>query len=225
MSFELSRLFAGLNETASTRSEATFWRGSGRAEVTIFDGLDLSAGYSRRHRYMDGFALISDLYLNTVTFAGADPKDLLVLLEAQNSMDRFDDVWDVSVAARGLGGLALRAGWSQTSQDVTVSPSLAEIVVPGGQEGTFHRRYDTYSAGASYSHAGFTLGGDYTGDRANNPIVRTDFLNRDRYRVRLSFGEGEFLHVSFNGSQLDYENDQAGINYDGRTREYGAHSS
>ncbi len=130
-SFEISRFFAGLNETASTKSEATFWRGSGRAEVTIFDGLDLSAGYSRRHRYMDGFALISDLYLNTVTFAGADRKDLLVLLQAQNSMDRFDDVWDVGVAARGLGGLALRAGWSQTSQDVTVSPSLAEIVVPG----------------------------------------------------------------------------------------------
>ena len=221
VSFELSRFFAGLNETASTKSEATFWRGSGRAEVSIADGFDLSAGYSRRHRYMDGFALISDLYLNTLTFGGADPKNLQVLLQAQNSMDRFDDIWDVSVSARGLGPVALRAGWSQTSQDVTVSPSLAEIVVPGNQGGTFNRRFDTYSAGASYTAWGFTLGGDYTGDRANNAIVRTDFHNRDRYRVRLSFAEGDSLHVSFNGTQLDSENDEAGINFDGRMREYG----
>ena len=115
-SFELSRLFAGLNETASTRSEATFWRGSGRAEVTIFDGRDLSACSPRRHRYMDGFALISDLYLNIVTFAGADRKDLLVLLRRRTPWTARR-LLGVGIAARGLGGLALRAGWSQTSQD------------------------------------------------------------------------------------------------------------
>ena len=144
VSFEISRFFAGLTETASTRSKATFWRGSGRAEFSIADGFDLSAGFARRHRYLDGFALVSDLFLNTVTFAGADPKNLLVLLQAQNAMDRTDNVFDVALAARGLGPFALRAGWSQTKQDVTVTPDLSEIVVPGNQGGDFDRRIETY---------------------------------------------------------------------------------
>ncbi len=222
VSFEISRFFAGLNETASTKSKATFWRGSGRAELSISDGFDLSAGFARRHRYLDGFALVSDLFLNTVTFAGAPPpKNLLVLLQAQNAMDRTDNVFDVALAARGLGPFSLRAGWSQTKQDVTVTPDLSEIVVPGNQGGDFGRRIETFSAGTSYSRAGFTFGADYQHDAANDPIVRTDFLDRDRYRLRLAWKSGDLLQVAFNGTQLDSSNDRPGIGYDGRMREYG----
>jgi len=221
ISFEISRFFAGLTETASTQSKATFWRGSGRAEVSIADGVDLTAGFARRHRYLDGFALVSTLYMNTVTFAGLDPPNLLVLLQAQNAMDRTDDVFDVTLSARAVGPFALRAGWSQTRQDVTVTPDLSEIVVPGNQGGDFGRRVDAYSAGATYSVAGFTLGGDYQGERANAPIVRTDFIDRDRYRLRLAWTEGDLLHVSVNGSQTDSSNNRPGIGYDGRMREYG----
>jgi hypothetical protein len=221
VSFEISRFFAGLTETASTRSKATFWRGSGRAELSLTDGVDLTAGFARRHRYLDGFALVSTLYLNTVTFAGQDPKNLLVLLQSQNAMDRTDDVFDVTLSARAFGPFALRAGWSQTKSDVTVTPDLSEIVVPGNQGGDFGRRVNAYSAGATYSVAGFTLGGDYQGERANAPIVRTDFIDRDRYRLRLAWTEKDLLHVSFNGSQTDSSDNRPGIGYDGRMREYG----
>jgi hypothetical protein len=221
VSFEISRFFAGLTETASTRSKATFWRGSGRAEFSISDVFDLSAGFARRHRYLDGFALVSDLFLNTVTFAGADPKNLLVLLDAQHAMDRTDNVFDVAVSARGLGPLSLRAGWSQTKQDVNVTEDLSEIVVPGNQDGDFKRRIETFSAGAGFSRAGFTLGADYQHDAANDPIVRTDFLDRDQYRLRLSWKSGDLLQVGFNGRQLDSSNNRPGIGYDGRMREYG----
>jgi hypothetical protein len=159
--------------------------------------------------------------MNTVTFAGLDPPNLLVLLQAQNAMDRTDDVFDVTLSARAVGPFALRAGWSRTQQDVTVTPDLSEIVVPGNQGGDFERRINAYSAGASYSVAGFTLGGDYQGERANAPIVRTDFIDRDRYRLRLAWTEGDLLHVSLNGTQLDSSNDRPGIGYDGRMREFG----
>lgn len=221
ISFEISRFFTGLTETASTESKATFWRGSGRAEIALTDTVDLTAGFARRHRYLDGFALLSTLYLNTVTFAGLDPPNLLVLLQAQNAMDRTDDVFDVSLNARAVGPFAVRAGWSETRSDVTVTPDLSEIVVPGNQGGAFGRRVDTFTAGASYSVKGFTLGGDYQGERANAPIVRTDFIDRDRYRLRLAWSEKDFLHVSVNGSQTDSSNNQPGIGYDGRQWEYG----
>jgi hypothetical protein len=221
VSFQISRFFAGLTETASTESKATFWRGSGRAEVAIADGIDLTAGYSRRHRWLDGFALVSTLYLDTQVFAGKDPPNVLVLLQANNDMDRTDTVFDASVSARGLGPFALRAGWSQTRQDVAVTPDLAEIVVPGGQGGDFARRINAFSAGGSYTRAGFTFGADYQGERANDPIVRTDFLDRDRYRLRASWTSGKLLRVSANGTQTDSSNDRPGIGYDGRLREYG----
>ncbi len=221
ISFEISRFFAGLSETASTKSKATFWRGSGRAEFAITDAVDLTVGYSRRHRYLDGFALVSDLYMNTVTFAGLDPPDVLVLLQAQNAMDRTDDVFDVALSARGLGPLALRAGWSETTQDVTVTPDLSEIVVAGDQGGRFGRRIDAFTGGATYSRAGFTFGADYQRDRASSPIVRTDFIDRDRYRLRLAWTSGDLLHVALNGTQTDSSNDRPGIGYDGRLREYG----
>jgi hypothetical protein len=221
VSFELSRFFNGFSETDSTRAKATFWTGSGRLEVAVADGADVSAGYSRRHRYLDGFALVSSLFTDTTNFAGGDPqKTIKVLLEANNAMDRFDDVFDVNVQFRGLGPVALRAGWSDTKQDVTVTPDLSEIVVAGNQGGSFGRRIDSWTGGASFSRAGFTLGADYQGDHASQPIVRTDYLDRNRYRVRLSWA-AELVRVAFNGQQTDSSNDQPGINYDTRYREYG----
>ena len=222
VSFEISRFFAGLNETASTRAEATFWRGSGRAELTVADGVDFSVGWSRRHRYLDGFALVSTLYLNTVTFAGADPKDLLKLLQAQNAMDRWDNHFETRLSARGIGPWSGHVSWAETREDVTVTPDLSEIVVPGGQGGDYGRRVSEWSAGIGYTRSGFTFGADWIGERANDPIVRTDFLDRDRYRLRLSWTHAPaHLRVSATGQQLDASNDRPGIGYDGRIREYG----
>jgi hypothetical protein len=219
--FTIRRFFGGLAETASTKSNATFWTGGGRAEFAIADGVDFSAGFSRRHRYMDGFALVSSLYTQTTTFAGGDPRSLLVLLQANNAMDRFDNVFDSNLSFRALGRFSLRAGFAQTKQDVTVTPDLSEILVPGNQGGEFGRRVNTYTGGASYAAQGITLAVDYTGDRANNAIVRTDYLDRDRYRFRLAWSSEEFLRIGFNGQKTTASNDDPGIGYDARVWEYG----
>jgi hypothetical protein len=222
VSFEISRFFAGLTETASTRSKATFWRGSGRAEWTVTDGVDFTVGWARRHRYLDGFALVSSLYLSTVTFGGADPKDLLKLLQAQNAMDRTDNHFETRLSARGIGPWSGHVSWAETREDVVVTPDLSELVVPGGQGGDYGRRVAEWSAGMGFTRSGFTFGADWIGERANDPIVRTDFLDRDRYRLRLSWTDAPtHLRVSATGQQLDASNDRPGIGYDGRIREYG----
>ena len=222
VSFEISRFFAGLAETASTKSKATFWTGSGRAEFAVTDGVDFSAGFSRRHRYMDGFALVTALYSDTTTFAGGDPKKILTIaLNANNGMDRFDNVFDTTLNLRGLGPFTLRGGFTRTTQDVTVTPDLSEIVVSGNQGGDFSRRIDSYRAGATYSVLGFTLGAEYIGDHANNPIVRTDYLDRDRYRFRMAWSTEPFLRVSLNGQKSIAVNNDPGIDYSAKVWEYG----
>lgn len=219
--FEISRFFNGLAESASTKSEATFWKGMGRAEFVVADGVDLSAEYSRRHRYMTGFALVSTLYQDTRTFTSSDPPNIQLLLQANNSMDRFDTVFDTNLTVRSLGPFALRAGWTRDDSDLTVSPDLSEIVISGNQGGSFNRRIDTYRGGASYSVAGFTLAADYTGDRANKAVMRTDYLDRDQYRFRLSWSTEPFLRVSFNGRKTTASNDDPGIDFASKIWEYG----
>jgi hypothetical protein len=221
VSFQISRFFGGLAETASTRSKLKQWHGTGRVEVNVAEGIDFSASYQRRKRELDGFALIETLFLDTVTFAGQDPRDLLQLLEARTALERTEDIYGADLAARSLGPLALRAGWSQTDQDVEVTPDPAEIVVPGGQGGRFERTIRAWNAGAILSVSAFTLGADYRSERADDAVVRTDFLDRDRYRLRAGWSLGDKLRVGATAERIDSENDRPEIGFDGRVRQYG----
>lgn len=221
VSFELSRFFGGLTESISSRARNTDWRANGRVEVNLGEGLDFVAGYTRRHRDLDGFALLDDIFLNTLSFAGQDPRDITQILQMRNSLERTENIYEATLSARALGPLALHIGYSLTDQDVTVNPDVAEIVVPGGQGGDFTRKVRTLSAGALFSQSGLTLGADYQRDRADDPIVRTDFLDRDRYRLRAGWSLHERLRVSLTAEQIDSSDDRSGIGFNERIRQYG----
>ena len=221
VSFELSRFFGGITETASARARSTDWTGGGRAEINLAEGVDLLAGYTRRHRDLDGLELLSTLYLESITFAGQDPRDLLQAIEANTSLDRTETLYEATISARRFGPLALHAGWSQNDQDVKVTPDASEIVVPGNQGGSFSRKVRSLDAGATYSQHGLMLGADYRRERADEPIVRTDFLHRDRYRLRAGWNPGDRFGITLTAEQIDSSNDQAAIGYDGRMRQFG----
>lgn len=221
VSFQISRFFHGLSEPISSRARNEQWRGHGRVEVEIADGFDVSAGYAQRHRELDGFALISSLFLDTLTFSGQDPRNLERLIEANTALEKTEKVFDASFDARSLGPVALRVGYEQTDQDVRVTPDPEEIVVPGGQGGDFERRIRTWNASANFSRSGLTLGADYRRDRADDAIVRIDFIDRDRYRVRAGWSFGDRIRLSANGEQVDVSNDKPGIGFDSRLRQYG----
>jgi hypothetical protein len=221
VSFQISRFFHGLSEPISSRARNEQWRGHGRVEVEIADGLDVSAGYAQRHRELDGFALISSLFLDTLTFSGQDPRDLEQIIEANTALERTEKIFDASFDARSLGPVALRVGYEQTDQDVRVTPDPVEIVVPGGQGGDFDRRIRSWSASANLTKSGFTIGGDYRHDKADDAIVRVDFIERDRYRLRAGWSFADRIRLSANGEQVDVSNDRSGIGFDGRLRQYG----
>jgi hypothetical protein len=221
VSFQISRFFGGLSEQTSSQAQTKLWNGTGRVEVNLAPGIDVTAGYTQRHRELDGFALVSSLYTDTVTFAGADPKDLLKILQADNSLDRTEKIFEANASVRRLGPVALTVGFAHNKQDVTVSPDMSEIVVPGSQGGDFERTIKSFRAGAVYSQSGLMFGADYLRERADDPVVRTDFLDRDRYRVRAGWKHGELVRVGLNAEQIDSSNDRTGIGYDGRIRQYG----
>ena len=108
-SFAIGRFFAGLNETGISSAKNNTWRGGARAEVGIAENVDVFAGFDRDHRELDGTTLLTDIFLQTVNFGGADPKDVTTILNATSSMERNEDVVRAGLSARAIGPFALRA--------------------------------------------------------------------------------------------------------------------
>ena len=217
--FEIARFFAGLGEGIESRARTDYWRGSARASFDINDCFEITGGWVENSRTLTGQALIASLYLNTVTFGGVPAGDLLRQIDARTSVERQDVTYDASVNAKMLGPFSVNAGWSQLQQDVVASPDASEIVVPGGQGGTFERTVNTYGGGATFSQWGLTLTGDYRHDDANQPIFRTDYLERDRYKFRALYN-WNFLKIGAVFSETKAEDDIVEIGYNTNVREF-----
>src|SRR5688500_3594761 len=215
VSFGLGRFFSGLNEDIDSRANNTTWRGEGRAEIALRDGIDLIAGYRREHREIDGSAFVTSMFIDTIRFSGADRTDLEEILDMENAVEREEDTISAMISARALGPFAVRAGYSDSNRDVTITPDLEEIVIGGNNGGTFERKIRTFDTTGTYSKAGFTLGATWRHDTADEPIFRTDFDDRDRIRLRASYARPLFS-VGATAEDID----QQGINLDNNIRQY-----
>ncbi|MEK6374904.1 MAG: hypothetical protein AABO58_19690 [Acidobacteriota bacterium] len=226
VSFALSRFFNGLSDTASSSAKNTTWRGGGRVEVALTEGIVAFAGVQKDHRDLEGSALIDTLFLQTLTFGGIDPRDVQVILNAKSSMARNEDAANAGASARALGPFAVRVEFREAKQKLTVAPDLSQIVVPGSQGGNFERRVKTLDTNASFTKSGFTLGAAVRHDQADRPIFRTDFRNRDRLRLRAALkgttSATKWIRVGVTAEETKQKNDQPGIELDGKVRQTSA---
>jgi hypothetical protein len=219
VSFQILRFFAGLVDTITPKVDTKAWRGQARAEIEILPGLDLIGGWMEKRSSQTGLDLISSLFQNTATFAGQSTGDILRVLQTSNSIDRTERLFDASVSARIWAPLAVNAGWSQTHQNVTVTPDAAEIVISGGQGGNYQRTVNTYGGGAKFTVPGWTLTVDYRRDDANQPIFRTDFITRNRLRTRAFYDWGDVFRIGGTWQETTATNDQVEIGYRTKVRE------
>jgi hypothetical protein len=223
-SFELGRFFNGITESIDNRAKNTTWRGGVRGELSIVENVDVLAGFEREHRNLEGSALINTLYLQSVTFGGADPRDLAVIINSNNSLERTEDLAHVALSARP-GPWSFRVGASETEQHVTVTPDLSEIVVPGPSEGgTFSRKIESYDALATFATHGLSIGASWKHDHADQAILRTDFVDRDRQRLRVGWNNTRY-RIGAMAEQSTPRNKDANFNYRSRIRTYTADGS
>ncbi len=220
INFAISRFFAGLNETASSHAKNTTWRGGAKAEVGLADNVDVFAGFDREHRDLDGTALLNDLFLQTVNFGGADPKDVATVLNATSSMGRTEDNVRAGLSARAMGPFTLRAEVRETEINATVSPDLSEIVVPGAQGGSFDRRIRTLDTTGSYTKEFVTLSAAWRRDSADGNIFRTDYQNRSRYRLRAQINGASWFKAGAIAERTNQWNNNPDVAYDANIRQY-----
>ncbi len=222
-SFKLDRFFSGLSQSVSANAGNKTWQGAGRAELGIVEGVDLFGGFQREHRVQSGTSLIDTIYLQSLTFGGMDKKDLEVLLNTQNSLDRTSDVWNTGVSVRSVGPLAFRGEYRETSDHTLMTPDLSEIVVgsTGGQGGPVDRMVRTIDGNVTFSMSGFMAMVAYRRDSASAPVFRTDFIDRDRYRGRVGYGTpGNEIRVGFQVEETNQSNDYTATAFSAKNRQY-----
>jgi len=223
VSFPISRFFNGFDETTTSRAKNTTWRGSARAEIAITDKLDFLGGYRSEHREMSGEALIRTMFLDTTTFGGLDPRDVQELVAAESALDREVGTFEAALAGRALGPFSVRVGYSRSIFDFAVDPAIEEIVVPGNQNGDFERTVDTVDVTASYTAPLFSLGASYRTDDADDAVLRTDFVGRDRIRLRAAFHTpANRFRFGLLAEDLDQDNMEDGVGFDAESRQYAA---
>lgn len=220
VSFPLSRFFAGLTDSSSSRVANTVWRAGARVEWHVLGGVDVTGGYVRRHATWDGQDLVSSLFTGTSTFTGVTLADLKTILDAQTSVERTEDVFDVQVAVKALGPVGVRAGYSRISQDLTVTQDPSEIIIEGGQGGSFTRDINRVEGALTYGSGPFFAAGEASWDDANQTVLRTDYLTRNRERVRATWKGFPWLTLGATGLWIDQKNDTLGINSKGSSRQY-----
>lgn len=214
-SFGIRRFFSGFDETVVSNAESTAWRGGLRAEIELLQNVDLIAGYRERSREIEGNALITTLFLDSVGFSGGTMEDLEEILSADSSLEREESVFNVGVRARAIGPFTAWAYFQQADQDVTYTPDVAEIVVPGSQGGAFERSIDTIDLGGSFNMAGFNVTAAFRTDDADEPITRIDYMDRTRTRLRAYWtSPARWIRVGATAERVEQSNDRTGFEFD-----------
>src|SRR5450830_2127582 len=220
VSFPLAAFFNGLTESASSRVQNTVWRAGARVEWHVLQGVDVTGGFVRRHATWDGQDLVSSLFTGTTGYTGFTLADIQTILNAQTSVDRIEDVYDVQVAAKAFGPFGVRAGYSRIEQDLTITEDLSEILLPDGQGGNFTRNINRIEGALTFGTGPFFAAAEASWDDANQSVLRTDYLTRNRERVRATWKGFPWLTIGATGLWVDQKNDTLGINSKGSSRQY-----
>jgi hypothetical protein len=217
VSFRIGRFFSALDQSISSRTENPSWRGAVQLGIDLSSKVALDLSYERRDRELEGWALISNLYLETLNFSGADPRDISELAEIHNGYQREDDIAELRLRVSDLGPVFLWAEGAALSSSLDLSQDVAQIVVPGGQFGSFDRDIDRYELGAGIDIGNLRVLVDYRTEDADDAVVRTDFLDRSRMRGRIDWSPTSWLRLLGTAEAIEADNDTPGIGYDAET--------
>ncbi|MDJ0840247.1 MAG: hypothetical protein QNK37_27300 [Acidobacteriota bacterium] len=205
------RFFNGGSQSTRARTEAPSWRGNLRVEADLSADFELSFGFTRHHRELDGNALLTTLYLDSVTFGGGNPGDVERLIDADTHMEKEGDEISVQLSTSAVQNFTFWIQAVQANEETTLDQDIAQMSTDGGHEGTYERENERLVLGAAWRKDDTRISLEYFSDDADRAVVRTDYLERTTTRLRIRSRLMEKLTVSGNASRRDSENDTSGI--------------
>jgi len=220
VSFQLSRFFQGLDQSIASRTENPYYRGEARFEFDISQKAGLKVGYEIRDRELQGWAMVSSLFMDTLNFGGFDPRDIETLVEAESGYERHDSIGNLRFDFHDIGPFSLWAEYAINSQSLSVSQDVAQIVLPYGQEGDFDRRIENFEVGGMVRLGGLKVLLDVGGQDADEIIMRTDFNDRTRVRGRVDWSFGRLFRVLATAESIDTDNNSSEVGFEAETRRY-----
>ncbi len=220
VSFRLARFFQGLDQTIESRTENPYSRGEVRFEWDLSRNVGLKAGYQVRERELEGWAMVSSLFMDTLNFGGFDPRDIAEMVESQSGYERQDSIANLRLDFRNLGVVSLWGEYAVNDQDLDVSQDVAQIVLPGGQEGDFERQIETFEVGGMLDLGTAKILVDYGGQEADEIIMRTDFNDRTRIRGRVDWSISRWLRVLATAEAIETDNRSSNVGYEAETEHY-----
>jgi hypothetical protein len=214
VSYQLNRYFQGLDDSISHRTENPFWRGDVRAGFRLGPNADLNLVFDSRHRELEGWALIRSLYLETLNFSGADPADIEQLVQINNGYERDDTRFEAQFSARDLGPFSVWAHLGTTDTDLDVTQDVAEIVLPGGQQGSYGRTVTHLALGGRLELGSVGLSAEAIHQDADDVIMRTDYQNRLRLRLRMDWRPCDWFEFLGTAEKLNSSASASGYSSD-----------
>jgi hypothetical protein len=220
VSFQLSRFFQGLDQTIESRTTNPYSRGEARFEFDLSPKVGFKVGYQFRQRELEGWAMVSSLFMDTLNFSGFDPQDISLLVEAQSGYEREDGIANVRFDLRQLGVFSFWGEYAVNHQSVDVSQDVAQIVLPFGQEGSFDRTIESLGVGgmADLGTAKFIL--DYSAQDADEIIMRTDYNDRTRLRGRIDWSISKIFRILATAESIDRDNKSSEVGFEAETKHY-----
>jgi hypothetical protein len=206
VSFRLSRFFSGLDQSVSSRTENPSWRGEARVEVDFTEKLRLDVGYEARSRELEGWALISTIFLDTMSFGGLSTGDIETVIESRTGYEREESIVNARLNVRDLGPFVVWAEGAIVEQDLDFTEGTTQPVFAFGRQGEYDRTISSIGLGAAVIFNGGRFSLDVASDSADDTIVRTDFEDRDRVRARFDWNGIEWFRVLLTGEIVERTN-------------------
>jgi hypothetical protein len=217
VSYQISRFFEGLDQSIESRTENPYWRGEARLNFNFSENVRLDVGYEARSRELEGWALISSLYLDTLNFSGFDPQDIETLVEANNGYEREDQIIIGRLNLREVGPFVLWAEAGVRKTDLDVTADVSQIVIPGGQDGEWERQVDLFGAGAAIVWGAARISLDVLTESADDVIMRTDYDSRSKLRGRIDWTIAQWLRLVTTAELINSSNGTSGAGYEADT--------
>ena len=217
VSYRINRYFAGLDESIAAATDSPSWRGELDFSFAFSEFVNADLNFTERRLRLDGWAMVSTLFQDTLSFSGLDTADISRMATISTASERDESAVDFRLGLASAEPVSFWVDGAVIGQSITLDEDLAQIIVPVGQEGAYDREIQRYGMGTVVKVGRGRVSLDFQNESADEVVMRTDFTSRAPLRLRFQQPIGERVDLAGTFEKIDADNLGSDVNYDAST--------